>query len=148
MCLAASQCALVGAALKQLSSPTAKAKSSQAPSMVYMSEPMTVRYDTHFPSMVISRTGVSPGWTRVSFRLCCSGVYVGLQSFIPVCSKTVRMYWNWDKDIVQACLSHLRSMPRMYLASPKSHILKVAPRADLIWSMNFQVLAARSRLST
>ena len=144
----ASQCALVGAALKQLSGPTVKAKSGQVPSMVYMSELMMVRYDTHFPSTVISGTGVSPGWTRVSFRLCCSRVYVGLQSFILLCSNTVQMYWDWDKGIVQACLSHLSSMPRMYLVLPKLCILKVAPRVDLIWSMNFQVLAARSRLST
>ena len=114
--------------------------------MSYMSEPMTVRYDTHFPLMVISGTGVSPGWIRVSFRLCCSGVYVGLQSFILVRSKMVQMYCDWDKDIVWACLSHLSLMPRMYLVLPKSHILKVAPRTDLIWSMNFRVLATRSRL--
>jgi len=56
---------------------------------------------------------------------------------MPVRSKIVREYWDWDKEMVQSLQFRLISILRIYFASPRSHILKVAESLAFTEFMNF-----------
>ena len=65
------------------------------------------------------------------------GVHTGLQVDMPVRSRMVWEYCDWDKEMVWSLQSLLISIPRMNFASSRSCILKAAESCALTESMNF-----------
>ena len=117
--------------------------------MRYISDPITVRYETCFPLMFISRmVQLSSGLDVDSWELCAMGVHAGLQVDMPMRSRMVHAYWDCDREMVRSFRSRFTSIRRMNFATPRSRILNAVESLSFMEFMNIRVVAARRRSST